>query len=110
LKKNHIAEETGEVVDENDMTTPPHFRHVCFNIYKRGKYGETLLDLCLQMGSIVHMTIAKKLTEAYPRMASDINVSAEYYGIYKLITEIFLQLANFQMQSNNSFCFVLKTK
>jgi hypothetical protein len=27
-----------------------------------------------------------------------------------LITEIFLQLANFQMQSNNSFCFVLKTK
>jgi hypothetical protein len=78
-------------LDKKPDEVEPQSRHVCFNIHKRGRYGETLLDLCLQNSSIVHTIIAKKLIEVYPRMKDDINFTEEYYGntyfLYGLIIQ-----------------------
>ncbi len=54
---------------------------MCFDLYKRGTYGETLLHLCFENGSSkVHMELAKRLIAAFPVMINDIYITEDYYG------------------------------
>ena len=56
-------------------------KYVCFDIQKRGAFGETLLHLCFSNGSKIHMKLAKRLLGIYPHMINDIYLGNEYYGM-----------------------------
>ena len=68
-------------ISEKNEKCEYHNRLVCFDLNKRGKYGETLLHLCFSNGTYLHMLIAKRLINIYPNMINDIFIGDDYYGI-----------------------------
>ena len=68
--------------DPNELTTKEH----CWRLDKLGAVGESLLHVCMLMGSPVHIELAKRLLHFFPRLINDIYVSEDYYG--KLISRL----------------------
>lgn len=54
--------------------------YVCSDLSKRGKNGETLLQLCLMNGTFIHRLIAKRLLTIFPNMTKDFCIGDEHYG------------------------------
>ena len=68
------------LAEMNTPKTDSYRKFVCMDIHQRGVQGETLLHLCLQNGSYIHMQIALKLIYHFPKMVHDIFIGDKSYG------------------------------
>ncbi|XP_067949718.1 transient receptor potential cation channel subfamily V member 5-like [Watersipora subatra] len=55
-------------------------RLVCWDLYSRGAVGETLIHLCLLLGTPLVISLAKRLLRIYPKLLVDIYLSDQYFG------------------------------
>lgn len=60
------------------------FRLVCWDLYKRGPVGETLIHLCLLLATPLTTALAKRLLAKFPKMLVDIYLSDQYYGMSQI--------------------------
>lgn len=60
------------------------YRVIVWDLNERGNMGETLLHLCLLHNTIEHKLLAKQLVLNFPKLANDIFISEEYYGLSAL--------------------------
>lgn len=63
-----------------EVSQVKYTKYVCFNIEKRGRFGETILSLCLRNCTSIHSAIAKRLVKIFPQMVNDYSLSDEFYG------------------------------
>ena len=57
-----------------------YFRLVCWDLYKRGAVGETLIHTCLLLANPLVVALAKRLLSIFPKLLVDIYLSDQYYG------------------------------
>ncbi|XP_075251600.1 transient receptor potential cation channel subfamily V member 6-like isoform X2 [Convolutriloba macropyga] len=55
-------------------------RFCCWDIWRRGSMGETLLHVCLLCGSKIARELAVRLLRIFPMLVVDIYLSNDYYG------------------------------
>ncbi|CAF0937774.1 unnamed protein product, partial [Brachionus calyciflorus] len=55
-------------------------KEICFDIYKCGAVGESLLHLCMLNGTTLCHELAKRLIKHFPKMVNDFYLSEVYYG------------------------------
>ena len=63
--------------DSEDRETE---RLCCWDIWRRGSMGETLLHVCLLCGSKIARELVFRLLKLFPLLALDVYLSNDYYG------------------------------
>ncbi|CAI5451548.1 unnamed protein product [Caenorhabditis angaria] len=71
------------------------YREICWNLDERGRMGENLLCICILQGTEIHNVIARRLLKFYPKLANDVCISEDYYGM----SPLHVAIVNQDMQS-----------
>ncbi|XP_067949715.1 transient receptor potential cation channel subfamily V member 5-like [Watersipora subatra] len=77
---NQKTQENGVLKNPASSTEKQPMRLVCWDLYKRGTVGETILHLCLLLTKPLFITLAKRLLYVFPKLFVDIYVSDKYFG------------------------------
>ncbi len=77
IKKSYDAVNLTKMAER---TRASFTKFACFDLKKRGAFGETLLHLCLENPSYAHIALAKRIIMFYPKCINDVYIRNEYYG------------------------------